>query len=95
MPASNTFVGPFIPIAGSDLKAQDLTSQINGSRTTFTVQEEFIADRIFVFLNGLFQGPAGGTEITVNSATTFTIATRPELGDNLAIIYSPFNKTQN
>ena len=95
MPASNTFVGPFIPIAGSDLKAQDLTSQIDGSKTQFTVQEEFIAERIFVFLNGLFQGPPNGSEITVDSSTTFTIATRPELGDNLAIIYSPFNKTQN
>jgi|TARA_R100000231_G_scaffold6976_3_gene9998 hypothetical protein len=89
MPAEIAFAGPFIPIQGSDLKAQDLSSQIDGSKTQFTVQEQFQEIRIFVFLNGLFQGPAGGSEITVNSTTTFTIATVPLSGDSLTVMYSP------
>ena len=89
MPAETSFVGPFIPLQGSDLKSQDLTSQINGVTATFTVQESFQSIRIFVFLNGLFQGPAGGTFITVNSSTKFTISEVPQTGDNLAVIYSP------
>jgi hypothetical protein len=85
------FAGPFIPSVGSDYKVQDLSSQVPGD--TFTVQEEFQAERLLVYLNGLFQGPPNGTEITVTSTTTFTIATSTLLGDNLTVIYSPLNKT--
>ena len=93
MPAETSFVGPFIPIQGSDLLSQDLSSQINGVISTFTVQESFQSIRIFVFLNGLFQGPAGGTFIQINSSTTFTISEVPQTGDNLSVIYSPAIKT--
>jgi|TARA_R100000149_G_scaffold40919_1_gene15871 hypothetical protein len=95
MPASVNFAGPFVPVQGSDLKAEDLTSQIDGSKVQFTVSEQFQGERLFVFLNGLFQGPSGGTEITVNNATQFTIATTPLTGDNLAVIYSPTIKTSS
>jgi hypothetical protein len=92
MPATTQWPGPFIPTQGSDLKAEDLTSQINGSATQFTISEQFIATQVFVFLNGLFQGPPNGSEITINSSTQFTIATTPLTGDKLAVIYSPLIK---
>lgn len=85
------FAGPFIPSVGSDYEVQDLSNQAPG--TTFTVQKEFVSEQLLVFLNGLFQGPAGGGEITVTSTTTFTIATSVGLSDNITVIYSPLNKT--
>ena len=93
MPAEVAFAGPFIPVQGSDLESEDLSSQINGVKVQFTVGREFQATRLFVFLNGLFQGPPNGTEITVNSTTTFTISMTPLTGDSLTVIYSPLNKT--
>lgn len=86
------FGGPFIPIQGSDLESQDLSSQIGANNQVFTVSKPFQEIRIFVFLNGLYQGPPGGSEITINSTTTFTIATVPQTGDNLSVIFSPLVK---
>jgi hypothetical protein len=89
------FAGPFIPLVGSDLRVEDLSSQIQeGGTTTFTVNEEFQSERLLVYLNGLFQGPPNGSEITINTTTTFTIATSVLLGDNLTVVYSPLNKQQ-
>ena len=86
------FGGPFIPIQGSDLESQDLSEQIGSNNQVFTVSKPFQEIRIFVFLNGLYQGPPGGSEITINSTTTFTIATVPQTGDNLSVIFSPLVK---
>jgi len=88
------FAGPFIPVQGSDLESEDLSSQINGTLQVFTLSKEYQSERLFVFLNGLFQGPPDGTEITTNTTTTFTISTVPLVGDNLSVIYSPLIKTQ-
>tara|TARA_R110000737_G_scaffold171418_1_gene197035 strand:+ start:508 stop:792 length:285 start_codon:yes stop_codon:yes gene_type:complete len=92
MPATIEFGGPFQPIQGSDLKSVDISSQINGITNQFTIAEEFITQQCFVFLNGLFQGPPSGAEITINNSTTFTIATLPLSGDSLTVVYSPFIK---
>jgi len=86
------FGGPFIPVQGSDLESEDLSSQIGSNNQIFTVSKPFQEIRIFVFLNGLYQGPPGGSEITINSTTTFTIATVPQTGDNLSVIFSPLVK---
>ena len=87
------FAGPFIPLQGSDLRVQNLSSQIQGGGTTsFTVEAEFQAERLLVYLNGLFQGVPSGGEITITSTTTFSIATSVLLGDNITVIYSPLNK---
>jgi len=75
------FAGPFIPLVGSDLKVEDLTSQIQ-------------SERLLVYLNGLFQGPPNGSEITIITSTTFSIATLVLLGDKLTVVYSPLNKQQ-
>jgi hypothetical protein len=93
MPGQISFGGPFQQLEGSDLKSTDLSSQINGSRTTFTISEQFVDTQLFVFLNGLFQGPPNGSEITVNTSTTFTISMTPLPGDSLTVVYSPLIKT--
>jgi len=93
-PADIAFSGPFIPVQGSDLLSEDLSSQINGVTTQFTVSVQFQDVRLFVFLNGLFQGPPNGTDITIDSTTQFTISTLPLVGDSLTVIYSPLIKTQ-
>ena len=88
------FSGPFEPTVGSDYVVEDLSSQIQeGGTTSFTVSQEFQETRLLVFRNGLFQGPPGGTEITVTSLTTFTIASTPQLGESITVIYSPSTKT--
>jgi|TARA_R110000796_G_scaffold245079_1_gene368926 hypothetical protein len=94
MPAEISFPGPFEPAVGSDLKAVDLSSQATDPDGTslFTVQEDFVSAQLFVYLNGLFQGPSGGTEISVQSLSTFTIATMVLPGDSLTVIFSPLNK---
>jgi len=92
MPGEVAFIGPFIPTQGSDLLAEDLSNQINGVRVSFTVSEEFQDVRLFVYLNGLFQGPPGGSDITVTSNTTFEISMTPLTGDSLTVIYSPIIK---
>ena len=93
MPGEVTFIGPFIPTQGSDLISEDLSNQIDGTRVLFTTSAEFQDIRLFVFLNGLFQGPAGGSDIQVNSTTTFTISMTPLTGDSITVIYSPQIKT--
>ncbi len=87
------FAGPFIPVQGSDLLSEDLSSQIDNSKVQFIVSEEFQSNRLFVFLNGLFQGPPNGTDITIISTTSFSISMTPLTGDSLTVIYSPLNKT--
>jgi len=84
--------GPFIPLQGSDLLALDLTSQVDGVTSTFVTTVAFQTNRIFVFWNGLFQGPPGGIEVTVNSNYSFSLSTAPLVGDKIFIIYSPLYK---
>lgn len=81
--------GPFVPINGSNLISEDLTSQVDGITSTFSTSEAFQSVRLFVFLNGLFQGPPNGTEVTINSTISFTLSTTPQVGDILTVIYSP------
>jgi hypothetical protein len=89
------FSGPFEGIQGSDLKSEDLTSQIqSGGTDTFTINTEFISSQCFVYLNGLYQGPPNGSDITIISTNTFSIATLVLPGDSITVIYSPLIKQQ-
>lgn len=94
-PAEIQFPGPFEPSVGSDLRAEDLSDQIEvGGTTSFEVEQDFVDYQLFVYLNGLFQGPPNGSEITVTSLSTFSIATMVLPGDSITVIYSPLNKQQ-
>ena len=58
---------------GSDLTFENLTGQVNGSRTTFTLTEAADTDRIFVYYNGLLSQ----IDITGTTETSFTLGFAP------------------
>ena len=69
------------------LETENLTSQINGSRQTFTISRPFFSTRLYVYYNGVRQQV--GYNITIASDTTFTCDFTPETGDTLFVDYSP------
>ena len=69
---------------GSDLVFENLTSQINGSRTTFTLNQAADVARIFVYYNGLLSN----IDISNTTETTFTLGFTPLADDTLQVIYS-------
>lgn len=69
---------------GSDLVYEDVTSQINGVRTVFTLNEEADTERIFVYYNGLLIN----ADVDSFSDQSFTLNFTPETPDNLQVIYS-------
>jgi hypothetical protein len=69
---------------GSDLVFENLTSQINGSRTTFTLNQAADVARIFVYYNGLLSN----IDISKTTETTFTLGFTPLADDTLQVIYS-------
>lgn len=72
---------------GSDLKQEDVSSQIDGATQTFTISEAFSASQCFVFWNGLYQRI--GVEITIASSTTFTTEFVAESSDTLVVVFKP------
>lgn len=74
---------------GEEMKKQNLTSQINGTRTTFTVQEEYKTGTLRVYYNGVRQ--IESETFTETSSTTFTTTFQTIAGDYLNIDYTPNN----
>ena len=69
---------------GSDLKYEDLSSQCNGSRTTFTITTPADQEKIFVYYNGLLNNPS----ISSTTETSITFDFAPETNDSIQVIYS-------
>ena len=69
---------------GCDL-FEDLTSQVNGSNTTFTVSQEFVSDCIKVFYNG--QRIRSGSEYNVINGTQFTTTFVPTSTSTIFVDY--------
>jgi hypothetical protein len=69
-----------------EMKKENLTSQVNSSRTLFTVSEEFKAASLRVYHNGVRQ--IVGVNVTVSSSTEFTLSFTPQTGDYLTVDYS-------
>lgn len=67
-----------------NLNKQDLSSECDGSTTTFTVSSAYKAGTIEVYWNGLQQT---SVEVTESSDTTFTTTFTPQSGDNLVAVY--------
>ena len=76
---------------GSDLVFENLTSQINGSRTTFTLNQAADVERIFVYYNGLLSN----IDISSKTQTTFTLGFTPLADDTLQVIYSVLGNPLN
>lgn len=71
--------------SGTTLKEADLTSQINGSRTTFTMPENYQFGTLRVYYNGIRQRT--DDTITETSQSTFTTSFTALSGDVLIVDY--------
>ena len=69
------------------MKQADLSSQINGSRTEFTVPEQYKSGSIRVYFNGVRQEI--GNTITESGLDSFTTTFTPQSGDSLSLDYIP------
>lgn len=76
---------PVIPSDAACLDVADLTSQVDGIRTSFTVPESYEAGTLRVYLNGQ---RLSGSMVTETSATTFSLSeVLAEVGDALVVDY--------
>jgi hypothetical protein len=71
---------------GDEMKQADLSSQCNGSNTSFTIPEEYQAGSLRVYYNGVRQ--VEGETFSEHDTTTFTtIDFTPSTGDYLTVDY--------
>ena len=82
----NSQGGTIQEISGEQMRQEDLSTQCDGSRTTFTVSEAFDSDSLRVYWNGIRQQI--GETITVVSSTTFTTTFTPSADHYLFIDYT-------
>lgn len=76
---------PVIPSDSACLDSSDLTAQVDGIRSSFTVPETFEAGTLRVYLNGQ---RLSGSMVTETSTTTFTLSeVTAEVGDSLVVDY--------
>ena len=78
-----------VSTGSEEVKKENLTSQINGTRTTFTVQEEYKTGSLRVYYNGVRQ--IEDETFTETTSTTFTLTFTTITGDYLSIDYTPNN----
>lgn len=79
---------PFVFITGTgiaDMKKADLTSQVDGSRTVFTVPSSYSSNSLRVYYNGIRQEAGNGFSET--SSTTFTLTFIPQDGETISVDY--------
>ena len=73
---------------GTDMKQADLSSQCNGSNTSFVLPEDYQAGSLRVYYNGVRQ--VEGETFSEHNTTTFTTTDfTPETGDFLTVDYIP------
>lgn len=71
---------------GEEMKQADLSSQCNGSNTSFTLPENYQAGSLRVYYNGVRQ--VEGETFSEHNSTTFTTTDfTPETGDFLTVDY--------
>jgi hypothetical protein len=82
-------MGFFLYNIGIDeaMKKQNLTGQVDGETSTFTVSEPYKAGTLRVYYNGIRQI----VDVTFSeaSSTTFQTTFTPQTGDYIAIEYTP------
>jgi hypothetical protein len=78
------FINP--PSGGSDdMKKANVTSQINGERTSFTVPENYQSGSLRVYYNGVRQ--VVGEHFSEVNENTFNCNFTPQSGDFLTVDY--------
>lgn len=70
---------------GGDMKQADLTSQVDGSNTSFDLPEEYQAGSLRLYYNGIRQ--VEGETFDEYNSTTFTTNFTPALGDYVTVDY--------
>ena len=71
---------------GETMKQADLSSQCNGSNTSFTLPENYQAGSLRVYYNGVRQ--VEGETFSEHNSTTFTTTDfTPQTGDFLTVDY--------
>ena len=73
--------------SAEEMKKEDLTSQIDGTKTTFIVSEEYKTGSLRVYYNGVRQ--VEDVTFSETTASTFTLNFQTVTGDYLAIDYTP------
>lgn len=76
-----------VSIGTSDMKKANLTSQITGSVSLFTLPEPYAAGSLRVYYNGVRQ--VVNASFTETNATQFTLTFNPQSGDYVTVDYSP------
>lgn len=76
-----------ISTSEEEVKKEDLTNQIDGEKTTFTVSETYKTGSLRVYLNGLRQRETA--TFSESTPTTFTTTFTANTGDTLTIDYTP------
>ena len=71
----------------SNMKQADLTSQVNGERTSFTIPENNQTGSIRVYYNGIRQ--VKNDHFTEPNQTTINLLFTPVTGDFLTVDYIP------
>lgn len=72
-------------IGDNKMKQADLTSQVNGSNTSFNLPEEYQAGSLRVYYNGIRQ--VEGETFDEYNSTTFTTNFTPQNGDYMTVDY--------
>jgi hypothetical protein len=72
---------------GADMKQADLTSQVDGNRTTFTIPENYQTGSIRVYYNGIRQVKTD--HFTEPNQTQINLLFTPQTGDFLTVDYIP------
>ena len=70
-----------------EMKKSNLTSQVDGETTVFSVPEAYKTGSLRVYYNGVRQ--IESETFTETTTTTFSLTFTPQTGDYLAIDYTP------
>lgn len=70
----------------ADMEQADITSQVNGNRTSFTVPE-YQSGSIRLYFNGVRQ--VTSESFSEHNSTTIALSFTPQIGDYLTIDYIP------
>ena len=71
--------------SGSFVIGETPSGLVNGSNATYTTAQNFVAESVQVFINGVFQ--TNGVDYTTSGSTTITMNVSPVSGDYIRVNY--------
>lgn len=79
-------VGAFVTTSsGSFVFGETPSGLVNGSNATYTTAQNFVAESVQVFINGVSQ--TSGVDYTTSGSTTITMNVSPVSGDYIRVNY--------